>query len=124
MQQATVNLLADMGVQPATIRPGLVAATKSTDSTPPTSVISPLPVVHVNQPITISGTATDGGGVVGAVEISTDGGQTWNPANGRGQWSVGWIPTQTGNVTILSRAADDSANLETPGAGIAVGVVS
>ena len=34
MQQATVNLLADMGAQPATLRPGLVAATKSTDSRP------------------------------------------------------------------------------------------
>ena len=28
MQQATVNLFADMGVQPATLRPGLVAATR------------------------------------------------------------------------------------------------
>ena len=32
-QQATVNLFADMGVQPTTLRPGLVAATASTDTT-------------------------------------------------------------------------------------------
>ena len=31
MQQATVNLFADMGVQPATLQAGLVAATASTD---------------------------------------------------------------------------------------------
>src|SRR5205085_2017973 len=31
MQQATVNLLADMGAQPATLMSGLVAATTSTD---------------------------------------------------------------------------------------------
>ena len=39
MQQATVNLFADMGVQPASLQAGLVPATASTDSTGPTSVI-------------------------------------------------------------------------------------
>ena len=34
--------------------------------------------------VTISGTATDtGGGVVGGVEVSVDGGATWHPATGR-----------------------------------------
>ena len=37
MQQATVNLFADMGAQPATLQPGLVAATASTDTAAPTS---------------------------------------------------------------------------------------
>src|SRR5207248_4413636 len=37
MQQATVNLLADMNAQPATLQPGLVRATASTDVTAPTS---------------------------------------------------------------------------------------
>jgi len=42
MRQATVNLLADMGVQPATLQAGLVPATSSTDITPPIStIISP-----------------------------------------------------------------------------------
>ena len=40
MQQATVNLLADMGAQPATLQAGLVPATKSTDTTPPTASIT------------------------------------------------------------------------------------
>ncbi len=35
MQQATVNIFADMGVQPSTLQPGLVAASKSTDATSP-----------------------------------------------------------------------------------------
>jgi hypothetical protein len=35
MQQATVNLLADMGVQPATLQGGLVPAVASTDTAPP-----------------------------------------------------------------------------------------
>ena len=43
MQQATVNLLADMACQPDTLQSGLVAATASTDTTPPTSA-SPSPL--------------------------------------------------------------------------------
>ena len=127
MQQATVNLLADMGVQPATLQSGLTAATKSTDVTAPTSTIS-APAAGANvqsgTPVTITGTATDaGGGVVGGVEVSVDGGATWHPATGRGSWSYTWTPGGTsGPVTIKSRAVDDSGNLETPGAGITVNV--
>ncbi|MBC7977665.1 MAG: DUF4082 domain-containing protein, partial [Myxococcales bacterium] len=60
MQQATVNLFADMGVQPATLRQGLVAASASTDTTPPTSTItSPTAgsTLAVGTRVTISGSA-------------------------------------------------------------------
>ena len=40
MQQATVNLFADMGAQPDSLISGLVAATASTDTTAPTSTIT------------------------------------------------------------------------------------
>src|SRR5262249_53156168 len=40
MQQATVNLFADMDVQPATLMDGLQLATASTDTTPPTATIT------------------------------------------------------------------------------------
>ncbi len=127
MQQATVNLLADMGSQPATLQIGLVRATPSTDTTPPSSAIM-APAdgsrVIVNVPLTISGTAKDlGGGVVGASEISVDGGITWHPAAGRENWSYTFTPRTTGNLTIKSRAADDSGNLEVPGSGITLAVV-
>ena len=127
MQQATVNLFADMGVQPATLQSGLTAATASTDKTPPTSAIT-APAAGTNvqsgTPVTITGTATDaGGGVVGGVEVSVDNGTTWHPATGRGSWSYTWTPGgSSGPVTIKSRAVDDSGNLETPGAGITVTV--
>ena len=121
MQQATINLFADMGVQPATIEPGLSPATQSTDKTPPTSTIgSPSAglTVYAGSTINISGTASDsGGGVVGGVEVSVNGGQTWHPAIGRGSWTYSWVPTAAGTATILSRAVDDSGNLETPSAG-------
>ncbi|NWF61074.1 MAG: DUF4082 domain-containing protein [Fischerella sp.] len=126
MQQATVNLFADMGVQPATLQSGLVQALASGDVQAPTSTITS-PTANANvqtgTPITITGTASDfGGGVVGGVEVSVDGGTTWHPANGRANWSYTWTPSTAGTVTIKSRAADDSANLETPGAGVTVTV--
>ena len=127
VQQATVNLLADMGIQPAAspLLPGLAAAAASTDATPPRSTItSPASggTLTVGTPVTVAGTATDGGGgVVGGVEVSTDG-ATWHPAAGRGSWTYGWVPGAAGGVTIRSRAVDDSLNLEAPGAGVGVTV--
>ncbi|HLH34946.1 MAG TPA: DUF4082 domain-containing protein [Alloacidobacterium sp.] len=117
MQQATVNLFADMGVQPATLQSGLLPATASTDTTAPTSTIT-FPAagatVNTGTAVTVTGTASDsGGGVVGGVEVSGDNGATWHPATGRGTWSYTWTPTVTGATKLLSRAVDDSANLET-----------
>lgn len=125
MQQATVNQLADMSAQPATLQAGLVAATKSTDTTPPSSVVTAPgagATISVGQGVIIQGTASDTNGAVGGVEVSTDNGQTWNPASGRGNWIFGWTPTQPGTYTIRSRAVDDSANLEQPGPGLVVTV--
>jgi hypothetical protein len=129
MQQATVNLLADMHAQPATIQPGLISAAASSDTVAPSSTISsPLngAVVQPNTIVTITGNATDaGGGVVGGVEVSVDGGVSWHPAVGRASWSYTWTtPTTTGLVSILSRAVDDSGNLEIPSVGITVMVAS
>jgi hypothetical protein len=126
MQQATVNLLADMGVQPGTLQSGLVAASKSTDFNAPASTIS-FPTSGSTQqlgvPVTISGTAVDfGSGVVGGVEVSTDGGVTWHPASGRESWTYTWMPVTSGTINLLSRAVDDSGNLETPSAGVTVTV--
>ena len=129
MQQATINLFADMGMQPATLQPGLVTATASTDTTPPTSTIT-APAASSTVPpgnvVTITGTASDaGGGIVGGVEVSVDGGTSWRRASGRANWTYDWtVPSATGSVTIRSRAADDSGNLEAPGAGITVTVGS
>ena len=126
MQQATANLFADMGVQPATLQPGLVMPSKSSDTTPPTSTItSPASgaTLQFGTAVTVTGTAVDsGGGVVAGVEVSSDGGQTWHPASGRNTWSYSWVPLTAGSVNVLSRAVDDSANLEIPSGGVAVTV--
>jgi N,N-dimethylformamidase beta subunit-like, C-terminal/Domain of unknown function (DUF4082)/Fibronectin type III domain/Bacterial Ig domain len=126
MQQATVNLLADMGAQPATLISGLTAATASTDTTPPTSTItspSPGAALQDGTAVTITGTASDaGGGVVAGVEVSTDGGATWHPATGTTNWSYTWVAHGNPSTTIESRAVDDSGNLETPTSAATVSV--
>lgn len=121
LQQATVNLLADMGAQPITLETGLVRATPSTDREAPVSQITYPPTRHGPQgAMVIRGTATDRGGVVAAVEVSTDGGATWHPAAGTTHWSYTWVPIRSGTFSIESRAVDDSGNLEQPAAGIVI----
>jgi hypothetical protein len=124
LQQATVNLFADMGVQAANLQAGLVAASASSDATAPVSVIAapePGTVLPTGSVVTISGSASEaGGGVVGGVEVSFDDGASWHPATGRDTWSYNWAANGSGSVTIISRAVDDSGNLETPGAGVTV----
>jgi hypothetical protein len=132
MQQATVNLLADMNVQPATLEPDLSPATPSADHTPPTSTItspSSGAAFANGSTVTITGTAADsGGGVVAGVEVSTDGGSTWHPVTTMSSaatsvnWSYTWSATGSGAVTIKSRATDDSGNTQTPGTGVSVTV--
>lgn len=118
MQQATINLLADMGAQPGSIQSPLTAAVQSTDVTPPvTTITSPANGATIPQSAAynITGTATDVGGVVAGVEVSVDGGLTWEAATGTTNWTFSWLPTVQGTVTIKSRAFDDIGNLESPG---------
>ncbi|SES25127.1 Ig-like domain-containing protein [Actinokineospora terrae] len=115
MQQATVNLLADMGAQPKTLMAGLALATKSTDTTGPVVTISSPAAgstVPAGTPRTITGTAVDsGGGKVGSVEVSVDGGATYHRATGLDTWSYAWTPSTLGPVSIKVRASDDGATL-------------
>jgi YVTN family beta-propeller protein len=127
VQQAMVNLFADMGVQLETLQASLQIATASTDHTPPTSTISNVSTTSPveGQSVTVTGTATDaGGGVIAAVDVSTDGGKTWHPAtspvgDASENWSYTFAAPAPGTFTIESRAVDDSLNVETPGPGTA-----
>lgn len=126
VQQATVNLFADMGVQPATLQASLVIASQSTDHTAPSSTITNLSATSVveGQPVTVTGTASDVGGVIGGVEVSSDSGKTWHPASSTvGASNVTWSYTfsagASGPFKVQSRAVDDSLNQEVPGAGVA-----
>jgi hypothetical protein len=109
IQQATLNLLADMGVLPAAssvaggVGVGVPAASvgaavgaataplvlpvPSTDVLPPSSVIQRVEYNASLRCVTVFGKARDfGGGAVAAVEVSLDGGATWHMAEGRRHW--------------------------------------
>lgn len=130
IQQATVNILADMGAQPATLQPGLATATQTTDTTPPTTSTNPITQTQFTRGVTytISGTAQDTGGVVAGTEISLDNGTTWHPATltraaPQTTWTYHWTPTNDGTYTIKLRSVDDSANLHSPQTGPTITVV-
>src|ERR1051326_5078927 len=125
MQQATVNLFGDMGAQPGSLQSGLQPAFASSDNVPPTStILSPIDggSVEAGTHVTISGTASDAGGVVAGVDVSVDGGGTWHRATGAAVWSYDWTPQLSGTATIKSRAIDDSGNVEIASAAIGVTV--
>lgn len=115
VQQAMVNLFADMGVQPTTLQSNLVPAFASSDFTAPTSTVSTPSVglsVTEAQRVLLTGTAADVGGRVAAVEVSTDGGQSWRMATLNGNsWSYTWVAPLAGTYTVMSRAVDDSLNM-------------
>ncbi|WP_328414043.1 DUF4082 domain-containing protein [Micromonospora sp. NBC_00389] len=115
MQQATVNLFADMGVQPASLMSGLVPATASADSVAPTTAVTS-PVNNTSlvngSAVTLTGTAVDAGGRVAGVEVSTDGGDTWHPATGTASWSYTFYSNGVGTQVVQARAIDDSNNVQ------------
>ena len=124
IQQATVNLFADMGVQPSTLQRGLLRATRSADALSPVSrIVTPGDGARMaGEMIEVAGTARDsGGGVVGGVEVSLDGGVRWHRAEGTDTWRYR-ARVDAGTMQIVSRAVDDSGNIEAPAAPVRVTV--
>jgi len=120
-QQAMINLLADMGIQPSTLQSGLVHATQSTDHEAPTTIFAGSKVTGskftgslvalVGRECVIFGHSDDpGGGVVAGNEVSVDG-NSWHYANGTANWAFSWTPTEVGSFQVQVRAIDDSLNL-------------
>ena len=123
MQQATVNMFADLGAQAATLQPGLVPAARTSDNTPPTATVNAPASAADGAVVTLTGTASDsGGGVVGGVEVSTDDGETWHLATGTTNWSYRWTVHGAPSTRVKVRATDDSGNTQNPGAGVPVTV--
>ncbi|MEY9858720.1 hypothetical protein ABH935_004335 [Catenulispora sp. GAS73] len=122
VQQATMNMLSDEGVQPTSPQTGLVVGTPLPAGTtgPATVVTAPASgtTVQVLKPLTATGTAAPTAGtVVARVEVSVDGGTTWNAAStthtagGSVSWSYAWTPTTMGSATIQVRSEDDNADI-------------
>lgn len=115
LQQATVNILADMSVRPGSPHESLVVSDASSDVTPPVAIIeqpAELQEFTFHLPVRVSGSATDAGGVAAAVEVSTNGGASWHPASGVDRWTYEFAPRERGYFPILARAIDDSGNIQ------------
>ncbi|MBI5189281.1 MAG: SBBP repeat-containing protein [Nitrospirae bacterium] len=74
-------------------------------------------------PYTITGTSAASNGV-SFVEVSTDGGATWQTASGTDPWSFAWSMPAPGTYNIRSRATDSVNNIEVPGPGVTVTVTA
>ena len=99
------------------------------DGTAPVSVItSPtagaILVTQRHSPVTISGTASDTGGSVSLVEVSTNNGSTWAAAigNRRPGPSSGRLTVRPDDVQ--EPATDSNGNRETPSAGVTVTIAA
>jgi hypothetical protein len=120
MQQATVNLFSDMGVQPGSLQSGLVPGT--TDVTPPVvTLTAPAANATVAGTVTLTASASDNASVAG-VQFQVDGvslGTEDTSAPYSASWNSASVPN--GTHTIAAIARDSSGNSATS-AGVSVTV--
>uniref|UniRef100_A0A7S4GIK2 N,N-dimethylformamidase beta subunit-like C-terminal domain-containing protein n=1 Tax=Eutreptiella gymnastica TaxID=73025 RepID=A0A7S4GIK2_9EUGL len=126
VQQATLNLLVDMGVHPHTPQPDLTLTASSTDTVAPKSEIASCQVHRLSgrdkhRELVCHGVAHDVGGVVAAVEITATAGKRWHPAvlsPDHRTWHYKAVVPAGPKCSLLrnvtTRAVDDSGNLEAP----------
>ena len=88
-----------------------------------TSIIYyPTPYAQVHGPTPIAGVAFAGDRGISKVEVSLDGGNTWNEAKLKSPtspyswvlWAYQWTPTSTGTANIVVRATDGKGQLQDP----------
>lgn len=86
-----------------------------------TSIIYyPAPQAQINGPLPIAGVAFAGDRGISKVEVSTDGGETWNSATLKEPrspyswvlWAYEWTPSTQGRHRLLSRATDGNGQLQ------------
>ncbi|MBI5665336.1 MAG: alkaline phosphatase, partial [Nitrospirae bacterium] len=107
------------------------AYTTGESSAPSSAISDPLNGSKINSsapnPYVITGMASDNN-LVQQIEVSTNGGSTWNLAACNGcpgsnvSWTYNWALPADGTYLIKVRATDTSNNVEIPGAGNTVTV--
>jgi len=86
------------------------APTTTIDSLTPGQWISTTPYL-------ITGTTGSDLSGVSRVEVSANGGETWQPASGTSEWTYSWTPTGLdGTYTVTARAIDGLGNVGTSSA--------
>ena len=79
---------------------------------PASLITSPENGAEISGAVTVTGVASGPAGV-SSVEVSTDGGQSWEAASGTDSWSYAWTPKVSGVRTIISRATGSDGRTET-----------
>ena len=108
LQQATVNLFADMGVQPGSLQPGLVPGARRAAPAP----VITSPTAGATSPMarrTLTGTASDVGGPVPGCRGLDRRGSSWTPPPARRRGPTSGRPPWPGLATLRSRATDRPA---------------
>jgi len=129
----SANGLADISTGDVTcIAP--VASAPLEKEAPTSSITDPLDgaTILAGKLYTIKGTSSDtGGSSVKTVELSFDGGTTWITVSPKAtnatagfDWEYVWSVPKVGSYNLKTRPTDWVGNIETPGAGITVNVVS
>ena len=80
----------------------------------------PSPQAQVSDPIPIAGVAFAGDRGISKVEVSVDGGRTWNLATLKAPrspyswvlWAYAWTPTNKGSTTVTVRAYDGAGTVQ------------
>lgn len=88
-------------------------------------ITSPLQDQRLSGPVTISGFAWSGHGAIAEVQVSTDGGASWDKAdladseNPRAwrRWQLPWQPSGGGHYVLSVRARDQAGNTQPDSAG-------
>lgn len=117
IQQAMINLFADMGVLPETLQSNLVEGGSFGDDTAPTVDAYTTETafqIMAGDSIWLSGTAADADGHLAGVLVSGDNGATWQRADGAMSWTGAAHVRGQGAQTILVKSFDTSFNMSEP----------
>ena len=90
------------------------------DTLPPLSTITSPPAgsAGASTSLVVQGITNDAASGVQSVEVSTNGGSSWNPATGTTSWSYTTNLPGDGIYTIRARSRDPLGHVETPGPSI------
>jgi hypothetical protein len=122
--QASTSLTVQVDTQPPTLTIGDAgsgpAADFQTSGIPVTgqATATPIPVINVTGSHMFSGQADDTTSGVGQIELSFDGGETWEQASltGGDEWSLRWDASgrPDGVYTVTAHAVDVAGNMSEP----------
>ena len=101
-----------------------------TEQQSPASTLEPVGPAACRELTVLRGRARSARATIALVELSTDGGRTWEETTLTGanepsagvEWEHPWRPATAGSHRLLTRATDSAGRVEAPGEGAPVPV--